>query len=236
MVIWFAALCNLIVGYQHFRGPSYLQPWRWRHHGVPKRRYPTITVDGATTPITMNSDNNNNNNNNKFPHSINTKERSDVWSRFRALTDRIITATVCCQLYVWPCTGADRGDVPCRVVGSGPNHCLSLVLSHLLFLPLICFCDSQTIFNSVGGKQWNWEMEAVLRTICTLGSCVWVSVGWFVLQHSLEFFLSILVFGRDASYCLSFYVACIIQEQIVVKGLNYYSYYIIATTIFIRYC
>jgi len=28
------------------------QPWRWRHHGTPKRWYPTTTLHGVTTQKT----------------------------------------------------------------------------------------------------------------------------------------------------------------------------------------
>jgi len=38
--------CSVVVGYQ---------PWRWRHHGPPKRRYLTTTLHGATTQEIRNS-------------------------------------------------------------------------------------------------------------------------------------------------------------------------------------
>jgi len=47
-VLWVVTPCSVVVGYQHFKGPS---PWRWRQHGPPKR-YPTTTLHGVTNQKT----------------------------------------------------------------------------------------------------------------------------------------------------------------------------------------
>jgi len=46
--LWVVTPCNVVVGYQHLRGP-YCLPSRWGEHGPLKLWYPTTTLHGVTT-------------------------------------------------------------------------------------------------------------------------------------------------------------------------------------------